>query len=289
MMINFCHIVPTKYLPIVQQYDVHLLLAHLIEEDDTYRNFYINLKKKKPQVVYHLDNSAFEMFKRGHPMYNSEKLIQMGELVGATSIVMSDYPKEHWSKTVESAERLMSNLKSRKFKTFFCPQSELGDLEGLMRSFQWALETPSIDYIGISILSCPIALGVNETKYDDGSRDEAFRMQRYLSRYAIFKELNSRGLLSTRAYKRFHCLGMTEGPNEIDLLSPFHKHIYSWDSSSAVWHGINNIQYDGSPTGLTKGKLDLEVDFNHVPTITIDTMSKITYNMSVIDEMCRGE
>jgi len=124
-MINFCHIVPTKYLPIVQQYDVHLLLAHLIEEDETYRNFYINLKKKKPQVVYHLDNSAFEMFKRGHPMYNSEKLIQMGELVGATSIVMSDYPKEHWSKTVESAERLMSNLKSRKFKTFFCPQSEL--------------------------------------------------------------------------------------------------------------------------------------------------------------------
>jgi hypothetical protein len=228
------------------------------------------------------------MFKRGQPMYDSDKLVEMGKKVGATSIVMSDYPKEHWEKTVESAKKMGAALKANGFKTFFCPQSELGDLEGLMSSFRWAIDNHSIDFIGVSILACPIALGVNETKHGDGSRDEAFRMQRYLSRYTIFQELRKRGLLGFMARERFHCLGMTEGPKEIELLSRFHDYIYSWDSSSAVWHGVNGIAYDSSPTGLMKGKLDLEVDFNHPSSTSIDTMANITYNMHVIDEMCRG-
>jgi hypothetical protein len=228
------------------------------------------------------------MFKRGEPMYDSNKLIEMGKLVGATSIVMSDYPKEHWEKTVESAKSLMPKLKGNGFKTFFCPQSELGDLEGLMKGFEWAIDNHNVDYIGVSILACPIALGVNETKHGDGSREESFRMQRYLARYAVFQELKKRSLLGFMARDRFHCLGMTEGPKEVELLKPFHDYIYSWDSSSAVWHGINGIQYDESPTGLMKGKLDLEVDFDHSSTTSIDTMSKISYNMSVIDELCRS-
>lgn len=286
--INFCHIAPVSYLPFVRQYPVHLLLAHLVEENKEYREFYANLKRENPNVFYHLDNSAFEMFKRGQPMYDSSKLIEMGKLVNADSIVLSDYPKEHWQKTVDSAVKLIPQFEKHGFKTFFCPQSELGDLEGLMKSFEWAIENPSINFIGVSILACPIGLGVNEQKHGDGSRDESYRMQRYLSRWAILRELKKRGLLGWRSHKRFHCLGMTDGPREIELLREFHDHIFSWDSSTAIWHAINGIEYDNSPTGLRHGKYEEEVNFNIPAADTFDIMPKLAYNMGLIDQMCRG-
>lgn len=287
--INFAHIAPVSYLPLVRQYPVHLLLAHLVEENKEYRDFYANLKRENPNVFYHLDNSAFEMFKRGQPMYDSSKLIEMGKLVGADSIVMSDYPKEHWEKTQQSAIQLIPQFKDHGFKTFYCPQSELGDLDGLMKSFEWAINNPNIDYIGVSILACPLGLGVNEQKHGDGSRDDSYRMQRYLSRWAIFEELRKRKLLGIKTLKRFHCLGMTDGPREIELLKRNHEHIFSWDSSTAVWHAINGIEYDSSPTGLRNGKYEEEVDFNIAPSDTFDNMPKLSYNMGLIDKMCRGE
>lgn len=285
-MINFCHIAPVSYLPFVRQYPAHLLLAHLVEENAEYREFYINLKRENPTVFYHLDNSAFEMFKRGQPMYDSDKLLKMADLVGANSIVMSDYPKEDWRKTVLSAESLIPKFKKAGYKTFFCPQSELGDLDGLMKGFEWGLDNDDIDYIGVSILACPIGLGINETKHGDGSRDDAFRMQRYLSRWAIFEELARRNLLKN-AYGRFHCLGMTDGPREIALVQDYHDYIFSWDSSTAIWHAINGIEYDNSPTGLRRGKFEEEVDFNIAAPDTFDVMPRLAYNMRMIDEMCR--
>lgn len=287
--INFCYIAPVSYLPFVRQYPTHLLLAHLVEENKEYRDFYINLKRENPGVFYHLDNSAFEMFKRGVPMYDPNKLMEMGKLVGADSIVMSDYPKENWQKTVGSAQALIPKFKKEGFKTFFCPQSELGDLEGLMKSFEWAINNNDVDYIGVSILACPIGLGINETKHGDGSRDEAFRMQRYLARWAIFQELEARKLLGHKTYRRFHCLGMTDGPREIALLREYHDNIFSWDSSTAIWHAINGIEYDNSPTGLRRGKYEAEVDFDIAPPDTFDIMPKLAYNMGLIDQMCRGD
>jgi hypothetical protein len=284
MMINYCHISPVSTLHKVAGYNTHLLLAHLVEENEAYRNFYIDLKKKNPGVFYHLDNSAFEKFKRGEEFYNPDKLMDMARLVSANSIVMSDYPKEPSSKTIEAAKTLIPKFKSAGFQTFFCPQSELGDIEGLISSFDWAIKNRDIDFIGVSILACPIALGINEQKYEDGSRDESYRMQRYLARWRIFEILRQRGMLDdiSTSY-RFHCLGMTDGPREIDLLRQYHKHIFSWDSSSPIWHGINNIHYDHSPTGLIKGKYEEEVDFD---IEIIDGNINIDYNMAMIDSMC---
>ena len=114
-------------------------------------------------------------------------------------------------------------------------------------------------------------------------------MQRYLSRWAIFKELEKRDLLWC-AHKRFHCLGMTDGPREIELLySQFSDYIFSWDSSTAVWHAIQGIEYDNSPTGLRHGKCEIEVDFDIAAPDTFDLMPKLAYNMGLIDKMCRGE
>lgn len=287
-MINFCHIAPVDYLNYVKRHKVHLLLAHLVEENETYRNFYINLKKDNPEVFYHMDNSAFEMFKRGVDMYPTDKLIEMGKLVNADSIVMSDYPKEHYLKTVESAVALIPQLKEAGFKTFFCPQSELGQINDLIGSFDWAIHNPNIDYIGVSILACPIGVGVNEQQFrrDENTRDASYRMQRYLSRWKVFELLNQHKLLGKKTHNRFHCLGLTDGPNEIDLLKPYHKHIFSWDSSSAIWHGVNRIRFDDSPTGLRFGKYEQEVEFNHRRPENVNDHNDIVNNINYVDKMC---
>jgi len=259
--IKFCHISPTSKLGKYTQYNgAHLILAHLVEEDKEYRDFYANLDDGKYKIM---DNSAFEMFKLGRPMYDSNLLVEMGKLCKADCIVMSDHPKKPSEVTVQDAITLAPIFKKEGFDTFFVPQSELGDMEDLLRAIDWGLNNPLIDIIGLSILSCPIACGVDETTFEGGKRSDAYKMQRYLSRLEVFRQMERKGMLSSQAMKRFHCLGMVDGPKEVDLLREYHQYIYSWDSSAAVWAGMNNISFDNSPTGLMNGKFEKEVDFGY--------------------------
>lgn len=283
ILINFCHISPTKYLSkYTQSNGAHLLLAHLVEEDPEYCEYYANLTDGKYKIM---DNSAFEMFKLGRPMYESSKLIEMGKACKADCIVLSDYPKEHSSKTVEAAKRLIPEFKTEGFDTFFVPQSQLGDMTDLINAIEWALNNDDVDLIGMSILAAPIACGVDETTFEGGKRSDAYKMQRYLSRLTVFREMERRNLLTDRAKKRFHCLGMVDGPKEINLLREYSDFIFSWDSSAAVWAGINNIAFDASPTGLKNGKFEKEVDFSydqeHNPHLVYD-------NIHYIDCMATG-
>ena len=122
-MIDFCHIMPTAFLnTYANKYKTQLILAHLVEEDEHYRNFFAKYNRTKI-----MDNSAFEMFKTGQPMYPADKLIEMGHKVNADYIVMSDYPNEDPSKTIAAAEELAPKFKEAEFGTFFCPQSKIGD------------------------------------------------------------------------------------------------------------------------------------------------------------------
>jgi hypothetical protein len=78
---------------------------------------------------------------------------------------------------------------------------------------------------------------------------------------------------------------MTEGPNEIALMGPYADFIDTWDSSAAVWAGLNGIQFDNSPTGLVNGKFEVEVDFYHNSSYNLDIAKK---NIDYIEELCRG-
>lgn len=285
-MINFCHIVPTSLLKDYTVYSgCHLILAHLVEKDDSYCRFYRDISDGKKKIM---DNSAFEMYKQGKPMYDCSKLIDIGNRVNADMIVMSDYPKESGIKTINAAKSLASALKHNGFETFFCPQSQLGDMDDLMLSLEWAIDNKNlIDRIGISILNCPIAHGVQETKTgDEAQRSDSFRLQRFMSRWSTFLQMEKRGLLNDLQLvrKRFHCLGMTDGPREIELLKPYHNCIASWDSSAAVWAGLNGIEFDKSPTGLFDGKFEKEVDFDWVGKYDEQL---VRHNIQYINRLCK--
>jgi hypothetical protein len=213
------------------------------------------------------------MYKRNLPMYDPSKLITMGKAVKADYVVLTDYPGEEATKTINKAVEQIPQFKAAGFKTFFVPQSEIGDLRQYTECFRWALRHRLIDLIGLSILGIPNAYGVE--------RDN--KLQRYNAR-AHFMTSIKHYLDPILDIGRFHCLGMVDGPNELELMYPFRDYIYSWDSSSAVWAGLNDIRYDNSPTGLLHGKFELEVDFNH-STATTAQLEDVRYNIQHIKGM----
>lgn len=282
MSINFCHISPTPHLSQLTAFNgSHLLLAHLIEEDPHYQEFYAKLDDGREKIM---DNSGFEMFKMGREMYNPSKLVQMAASVHADIIVLPDYPMQPAHVTMDAAAKMLPVFKDNGFGAFYVPQSEVGDLEGYLTSMNWALNNPDIKVIGLSILGCPIALGMKEQKFDSLDQiDGAYKMQRFLSRWKILSIMKERGMLDERAVKKFHCLGLVDGPNEIDLLQEFVPYIRSWDTSSAVWLGLSgNMTYDSSPTGLRNGKYEKEVDFDF-STSDADRINKAISNIEFIN------
>lgn len=277
-MINFCHIAPTPHLEtFCKEQTHHLLLAHLVEADPKYRDWYLNNKfNSHNERTYILDNSAFEMYKQGRPMYPSDKLIEMGAEVNADYIVMSDYPNEHSSKTIEAAIELAPKFRNAGFGTFFVPQSRIGDFEDYVAAFAWAASSPHVDYIGVSILGVPNAYGV----------EKGNKLQRFFSRWHMMTQLDERGLLTLARVnnKKIHFLGMVDGPNEVELCHP-RFHIDTWDSSAAIWAGLNGIEFDSSPTGLINGKFEEEVDFDH-KSEDISKIALAKKNAQYITDMC---
>ena len=273
---NFCHIVPTKYLDIFASgRKAHLVLAHLVEEDEKYRDWYREEKKKSNCTII-LDNSAFEMYKRDLPMYDSDKLVAMAEKVNADYVVMSDYPNNPASKTEAKATEMAQVLRANKRGRFFCPQSPVSHAKELINSFMWAVENPDIDYIGFSILNIPNAYGVEKDN----------KLQRFLSRWRFCEELIKTGFFKKALInnKKLHLLGMLDGPNEIWLLKDFLKAFHTWDSSAAVWAGLHGIEFDSSPTGLINGKFEKEVDFAS-DDATIEEIGIAMRNCKYIDNL----
>lgn len=280
MTVSFCHIAPVPHLDLVKGRDVHLVLAHLVEENQQYVDFYLEEKERNPKTRIILDNSAFELYKRGLPMYPSDKLIAMGERIGADYLVMTDFPAEPGEKTIEMAKVLAPQFHEAGFKTFFVPQSKIGDHKDLIEGFRWASHHPElVDYVGVSILAAPNAYGVE--------RDN--KLQRFNSRLRLMYAMQMQAVMFDIKHngQLVHYLGMVDGPNEIMFHSVFANWIDTWDSSSAVWAGLNGIIYDDTPTGLRDGKFELEVDFNF-KTDDDNLIQLAKDNMNYIDRLCYG-
>lgn len=268
---QFCHIAPTAHLDLVRGRNVHLTLAHLLETDPEYASFYKNEYQNGSTIIQ--DNSAFEMYKQGREMYPADRLIDLAQTNGAHYIVMSDYPGQHSSKTIQAAQELAPQFKEQGFGTFFVPQSQYGDLKDYEECFEWAVNSDLVDYIGVSILGVPNAYGVERNN----------KLQRYVSRAHFMQTHEDMFFYAKHKGKKIHFLGMVDGPNEISLLGDMAQYVDTWDSSSAVWLGLNGRTYDISPTGLIDGKFELEVDFRAVAGP--DDVQLAKRNMNYIDKL----
>jgi len=280
---KFCHIAPTPHLDdFVRSNQAHLTLAHLVKEDPEYVKYYQQLRRDfgSSQYINIMDNSAFELYKAQLPMFNPEELVDLASEIRATHIVLPDHPAHPSMVGIDDARRYAPVFKEAGFKTFFVPQSDIGDLEDLITSFAWAASSPLIDYIGISILAVP-----NAYRCEKGNP-----LQRFTARWRFMNELYDRQLLQLAAQngKKIHFLGMVDGPNEISLVRDFH--IDTWDSSAAVWAGLNGVSFDDSPTGLYSGKYESHVDFNaHLPDNLELAKKNVAYINSLVDRYNKTE
>ncbi len=261
--VKFCHIVPTPHLAeLTVTNGSHLILAHLADPqfsngrfyNEQYVNFYATRAERGDTRYTICDNSAFEMIKHNDGvMYPADRLLEIASTMNPDCIVLSDYPAECWTLTRDAAIEQIPQFKEAGFDTFYVPQSEIGDMEGYLKSIEWALDNPDVDIIGISILGVPNAFG-------DIEKDN--KLQRCLARYRMMHILEERGLLTEKAIDRFHFLGALDSMYELQMCQRFFKFIRSSDSSVAAWRGLNYQNFDSSPTGMMNGKFEKEVNFN---------------------------
>ncbi len=237
-MIKIAHIAPiyTTHRAI-ESSTFNMVLAHIADESPAYCEMF----KSSPLDTL-LDNGAFEL---GYPM-PADEMIRLGHKVGADILVLPDFPYEDWGRGWLTVTDEIMTYKGNGFKTLFVPQSTKDDVIGLYKSIERALENPQIDYIGLSILACPNA---------------GLLRKEILERYKNW----------SAAKNRFHILGMLGTVDEITELKEYESMINSWDTSAAVWYGINDI----SVMGRTE-KFKDAVDFD----------SKLEWNDYVENNIC---
>lgn len=256
----FCIISPTAYLDVyASQSPRHLALAHLVDKDPTYAQFYKSRSEEGDYVI--MDNSAFELGES----YDPYKLFDLGHKCGADAIVLPDYPLKHFSVTIAAAKQWIPVFKNEGFKTFFVPQSETGDLDGWIRGYEWAAGNDDVDIIGMSILGVPNALPHIPAAY---------------ARVVMTEALMQRGIFANDKYH--HYLGLNAGPAlEIPALLEMGA-LDSCDSSGPVWAGLLGHEYSvNTDSYLPTSKIKAHVQFDYPWVKDMNTHERIQHNLNL--------
>ena len=264
---QFCIITPTPYLDqFASQSSMHLVLAHLVDTDEEYAEFYA--KRSEFKIM---DNGAFELGES----YTPNKLIELGHKCKADAIVLPDYPFQRGRVTINASFKndITNQVHYAGFKTMFVPQSETGDVEDYIKTYKWAAENDAIDIIGMSILGMPNAIPHIHIAY---------------ARVVMTQILIERDIFNFDKYH--HYLGLNSGP-ALEIPSLINMGVLdSCDSSAPVWAGICNHRYAlNADSYQTVKKIKKSVDFNY-PFITDQaTLNDIQHNVDLTLELMKND
>jgi hypothetical protein len=254
---QFCIITPTAYLNnYASQSSMHLVLAHLVDTDNEYAEFYANRNEFKI-----MDNGAFELGES----YAPDKLIELAHMCDADAIVLPDYPFQPAEKTVNASQALIDDVKDAGFKTMYVPQSQKGDIEDWIDGYVWGSLNPSIDIIGMSILGVPNAIPHIDISY---------------ARVVMTQILIERGLFNFDKYH--HYLGLNAGPG-LELPSLINMGVIdSCDSSGPVWAALMGHEYSYTTDSLQSvSKVKAHVEFDYPMTKDVATLKRIQKNIDM--------
>lgn len=265
-MSQFAVITPTPYLDkLGTRSTYHLALAHIVDKDPEYADFYLERHEAGDYVV--MDNGAFELKKP----YETDRLIELGNRCGASCLVLPDYPFEPFGKTIQAAEENIDLFLAGGFETMFVPQSVKGDAEGWMQGYRWGSLCRQVDWIGMSILALPNAMPHIHPAY---------------ARIVLTQRLLDKGWFSSK--KKHHYLGLINASLEIPTLLRMGV-LDRCDSSNPVWAAANHRQYDMKSDSYlfpTKSILP-EVDFNwqSPPSLEEQFIHCANWNLDCIQSM----
>ncbi len=197
--IKFCHIAPTEHVLHAASHSQCLMALAHLVDDEEYVKKF-QLLAREGMTVY-LDNSQFEL---GESV-SLDFLIEAGHRINATYLILPDGDQS------EASIRL---VKANGFKVMVIPAGE-----NLHVEFLYALENDDVDMVGLSYSKT--------SEYLNRHRHSATSRFDFLS-----------GLGAILPNKKIHLLGAVL-PGEIALMKPYQDAIYSWDTSMAVWAGLN--------------------------------------------------
>lgn len=264
-------ITPTSYLEkFAAQGDVHLALAHLIDDDcsNEYASFYRREAEQGKRVL--LDNGLFE---GAQP--DPEALVRRARGIKASAVFAPDVLYD-------------SKGTIKAFKEFVKLKHETGlvcDLAGVPQAdnptdwwecFQFMDLHSECKLIGLSILSIPKAFGGLVGKTSRPITD---------SRVHLIRQLYSFSDLSGHRLTPMHLLGLGESYDDIkaalELLS---RDIKSNDSSSCFVHGAKEVHYeeDGSIPG---GKDHEKLDFSMGAKLNQEQLGAVQHNIDIALEI----
>jgi len=258
---QFCIITPTAYCKLfASQSSMHLVLAHCVDNDEQYAEFYANRKEFKI-----MDNGAFELGES----YAPDKLIELARKCNADAIVLPDYPFQASSVTIDASKKLIDPVKEAGFKTMYVPQSETGDIEDWILGYRWGADHADIDIIGMSILGVPNAIPHIHIGYARVVMTQILIEQQYFD-----------------FDKYHHYLGLNAGP-KLELPSLINMGVMdSCDSSGPVWAGITNHEYSYNTDSLQSvSKIKHHVDFDYPLTTDPATLHRIQKNINMTLEL----
>lgn len=237
---TFCIITPTEYLErYASQSNMHLVLAHLVDTDEKYAQFYAGRTEFKI-----MDNGAFELGES----YAPDRLLELAAKCKADVIVLPDYPGQSQDLTIDAAMKFAPIFKEAGYKTMFVPQSRKGDAAGWQEAYEWAtVDNELVDVIGMSILGIPNAIP---------------NVHKAFARVVMTERLQTLGVFNYD--KPHHYLGLNSGP-ALEIPSLLNMGVLtSCDSSSPVWAGICGNEYsENTDSFMTTAKIKKHVDFNH--------------------------
>lgn len=208
--IMFCHITPSHLIPLMgKAYSgPFMALAHLAEGDEFYRKAVHMLP---PETYKYLDNSMYEL---GESMELS-KLLKIGEDIGAHCIIEPD----------GSRGALIESIHDAGFDAMVVPTDDM------VVEIRRLIEDDMCDFVGVSFN--------NAFNYCVGAgllaNDESFKpLARKLVLDLVFNEY------TPKKFKKIHLLGATT-IEEVKELRKYSKHVCTWDTSMAVWSGVNDV------------------------------------------------
>jgi len=254
---QFCIITPTAYCEqYASQSTMHLVLAHLVEQDEKYAAFY-----RRRMEFKIMDNGAFELGES----YAPDKLIELANKCLADAVVLPDYPFYHSSRTILESTKLIPAIKENMMSTMFVPQSQVGELEDWITAYRWASENDDVDIIGMSILGIPNALPHIPAAY---------------ARVVMTQILIDRGIFNFNKYH--HYLGLNSGPAlEIPPLIKMNA-MDSMDSSGPVWAGICGTMYtEMADSYQPVRKISKHVDFAYPNVRDVFVHKAIQHNIDL--------
>jgi hypothetical protein len=220
----FC-IPPNKHLDMMASGDWYFALCHHYVQDKNYRDYFLNLRKTKPNAFILLDNGAAE-----HSLVTQDMLLKATEELQPNEVIAPDvlFNKKQ---TLRNLELFIQEMFKRKLleqtNIFACPQGSTKE-EWLDCYMQMSLN-PFVKTLGLSKIAVP--------KCWNNATDDVMIG---VSRNQCVKELHENHIL----IKPLHLLGMGEHDEFDYYLNHKIPHIRSSDSCYTILAAINGIKFE---------------------------------------------